>query len=529
MRAILVAGALGFVVAVQAMAGEPELPPIPDKPAVELFKDVPAPWRDYLIQAREAERIADTLQRCLAYPDLPDTQWPKRHAEAHCRDHQVSAMAMEDAQRLLREGKVSELDAYIERVLALHAKAIDPSEEIHYFFQQFKGETADAFTSDWLRVAPDSAYALTARANYFSEAAWQARGSKFVSKTPREDLRRMTQLYDLAIPLFRKAIAAKPDFLPAWNGMLSTAFRDSRAELEAEAFNAANAIDPGCQDLVAIRMESLEPRWGGSYEAMLAYGEQLKPLLGKRPILAREIADPYADRGSWMITGKELTREAGDVFEVALRIGSNDDALHNAANVAFNAKDGSADEWKALAYLLQEARFRDGGLWANVNIARMLVRRDPALAVKYATRAVVNDPEDAASRYYLAASNYNAKQFEEAEKNYLLAAKDKGRRQASLRELTTMWMFDAGLDPKTGSTKAKPYLDQLILAYPEDGRARMYKIQSEGALTGRVSNDLVEAFEKHADLKDPVQAKFKEHFDAARKNPIMRMPQTTAK
>ncbi|MDI1253587.1 hypothetical protein [Thermomonas sp.] len=529
MGELLLAGVLALLAAGSATASEPELPPIPEKSAAELFKDVPAPWRDYLIQARGAERIADPLQRCLAYPDLPGNQWPKGHVEAHCKDHQVVAMLMADAQRRLQEGKLAELDAYIAGAMVRHAKATESSEEIHYFFQQFLSETADAFTADWLRAVPDSAYALTARALYYSGAAERVRGTKFSSETPREDLRRMTQLYDLATPLFRKAIASKPDFLPAWNGMLSAAFRDSRAELEAEAFAAANAIDPGCQDLVDIRMQSLQPRWGGSYEAMLAYAEQLKPLLGKRPLLAREIAEPYADRGSWLITSEEMTSEAADVLNVALRIGSNDDALHNAANVAFNAKDGSADEWKALAYLLQEARFRDGGLWANVNIARMLVRRDPALAVKYATRAVANDPEDAAARYYLAASNYNAKRFEEAEKNYLLAAKDKDRRQASLRELVTMWMFAAGLEPRIGSAKAKPYLDQLIREYPEDGRARIYRIQSEGALTRRVSNELIQDFEKRMDPKDPVQVRFQKQFAEVIKNGIKPSPASKTK
>ncbi len=473
-----------------------------------LFKDVPAPWREYLLQARRAEGIEDPLQRCLAYPDLPGNRWPAGHARAHCLDHAVRAMSMDDAKALLDAGRAGELEAYLRRLEAEHVRPVDPSEELHYFYQQFGNENADAFTAAWLAAQPDSPYALTARAHFHSGRARRARGGKWASETAPEDLRRMTAEYDLALPLYRKAVRLAPRFIVAWNGMLSLAYRDSRGALEQEAFTAANAIEPGCQDLVDIRMTALQPRWGGSYEAMLAYAEQLKPLLATRPILAREVAAPFGDRGDRLVASEELGREALEILEVAVLTGSNEDYLDDAANVAFNAKDGAEDAWKALGYLLQLARFKDGGWWANVNIARMLVRREPFMARRYAALAVAAKPENAASHYYLAASSYNTKRFEEADKHYRLAMQDASYLQSSLDELVRMWMFDAGLSPKAGSLRARPYIDRLVREFPDDGRGRIYRIQSAWAIDGTVPDQLVVDFEQRVDPQDPPQARF---------------------
>lgn len=528
-------GALALLfVAPTAFAAEPQLPVIPDRPAAELFQEVPAPWRDYLIKAREAERIADPLQRCLAYPDLPGNRWPEGHARAHCLDHAVRAMPMSDAQKLLDAGKLDELDAYVRRVQADHARKTDASEEVHYFFKQFSGADADAFTAAWLKAAPENPYALTARAQFYSGRASDARGGKFASETPREDLRQMTTYYEMALPLYRKALQALPGFQVPWIRMLALAYRDSRDDLEQEAFAAANRIDPACMDLADIRMASLQPRWGGSYDAMLAYAQALQPFLLTRPNLAQIQAEPYGDRGDWLIDQeKAMGVEASDILEVAVRTAAVEDHLHDAANVALNRTDGKQDTWKAVAYLMQQARFRDAGEWDNRMIAKVFVRSDPALALRFALKAIAADPDAASAHYYLAASNYNTKRFEEAEKHYLHAAKDPDWAKSSLSELVQMWMFDAGLSPEAGARRARPFLDRLLASYPDYGRAWFYRVPSDAALNGSADDKVVQTFLKYADKDDPQQAKAIKMFEAVKKaggpKAFMRAQQAEAK
>lgn len=534
MKAFWLGGALALVVAMRAHAADADLPSIPDRPEAELFKDVPAPWRDYLLKARAAERIADPMQRCLAYPDIPGNKWPQGHVSAHCQAHILLTLPADRFNSLLDAGRFDELERQLDALLARHFEQQALSEEIDYVFDAFTPATpqVDARTRDWLAARPNSAYAHLARGIYLLQSGIDARGGKFIADTPRSQLQRMGELFAQAVPELEQAARLQPKLMPAHAWLVVAAMYDSDSTSKDAAVAMAGKFDPACQTMFMRRMNALRPRWGGSYDELLSLAGEVSRYVGQRPQLAVYQGRPYAYRGEMMIFDERFDRETAEMLDIAVRTGSDEKALNDAANVAFNAKDGSADDWKALAYLLQEARFDDGGWWANVNIARMLVRSEPYIALRYATRALKAKPDDAASHYYLAASNYNTRRFGEAESHYLKAVDDKddaGYRQVALQELVTMWMFDAGLDPKAGSAKAKPYLDRLIREYPDDGRARMYRIQNEGMLNERVPNEFVTDFEKRADPEDPPQARFLEMLTKSRKNPIIRNVPAKAK
>ena len=55
-------------ISMAAQAAELSSPAIPPEDSTQVFKDAPAPWHEYLAKVRVAERIADPLQRCLAFP-----------------------------------------------------------------------------------------------------------------------------------------------------------------------------------------------------------------------------------------------------------------------------------------------------------------------------------------------------------------------------------------------------------------------------------------------------------------------------
>ncbi len=531
MRGMLLAVVLAVFGVDGVVAAEPELPSIPDKPAAELFKDVPAPWRDYLIKARAAERIADPLQRCLTYPDIPGNQWPKGHVDAHCHAHVLTGLPATEFNRMLDAKRYVELEALLGRMLGRHFVESDFSEEIDYVFDAFTPATpeVDARTSTWVEGMPDSPYARLARGIYLLEAGIEARGSEFIGNTPRAQLQKMSELFAQAVPELEQAVRLQPKLMPAHAWLLVVAMYDSDAVSASAAIAAAKKQDPACQTVFMRRMNALRPRWGGSYDEMLSLAGELSQHMTRRPQLAIYLSAPYGERANMLIADDKLNRETADMLDIAVRLGSADEALHDAANVAFNAEDDAKDQWKALAHLLQEARFRDGGAWANRNIARMLVRREPEWAMRHARQSLASESDSAASQYYLAATYYNTRLFEAAQAHYLLAAKDKEWEQGSLDDLVKMWMFDAGLSPKEGSAKAKPYLDRLIREYPDDGRARLYRLKSEGALHGTISDEIVAAFEQHADPKDPMQADFLKRIRDARKNPIIRNAPAKAK
>jgi tetratricopeptide (TPR) repeat protein len=515
-----IAGVLaGVFVMSEVMAAE--LPPIPDKTEAEFIKGISAPWHEYLIKARAAERIGEPLQRCLAFPDLPGNKWPARHAEAHCRYHNVKVISLPEVEGYLQRGEVATLERLISESLAKHFSEEQFSEEIHPFYEQFQDANpeTDRISALWLDKAPRSAFALLARGSYFEDAAWNARGTKWARETPGESLREMTRLADQAVPLIKQAIKAEPRLMPAYVSAIDIAKIDSSTGLGEWAFKAAQKVDAGCTEVVRYRMGTLTPRWGGSYEAMLAYANALPALYGQRPQIAMYQGAPFADRGDRLIIDDQFTEETAQVLDIAITSGSNEEPLRDAANLALFRTDAPRDSLKALGYLLQESRFKSGNAWADRNIGRVLLdAQEPEWALKYLSRAADAEPDDAWGQFLLGMAWHHSRRYEEGEAHYRLALKDERQARAALRELSYMWLYHAGLPPKNAAARAKPYIDQLLDTYPDDGRGLLFRMD-QMSMSGSVMPDpkQVMTFLKVADRTDPYQQRAAERIEAAMK------------
>jgi tetratricopeptide (TPR) repeat protein len=464
-----------LVASMAAPAAEP--PAIPEHADPKRYEGMPEPWRDYLLQARAAERIADPLQRCLAFPDIPGNHWPAGHAAAHCRYHFAhKPPSLAEIAAMLDNGKVAELEALVDASQQRHFSEQDFGEDIHRIFDRavFDGSAeSDRATAKWLALRPDSAYANLARGQFLASSAWDARGGKYASQTPRASLRRMSELVGEAIPYLEKSLKIDPRLMPAYTVLINIGMMDSREDVESDAFERAKKIDPACVELARMRMNALEPRWGGSYEEMLGYASELKQYLPGRPQLAIHVEKPFADRGDRLIGDDRYTDEAIEVLDAAVAIGSDEEALYDAADAAINSTGAKPDPLKGAAYLLQESRFQEVNAWADRNIARALVQMEPEWSLRYAQRAVELKSDNAWGHYLAGAAYYNTNRYAEADREYAIAIEDPSQRQASLREVAEMWLFSGfqkNATQKPGTARAKPYIDRLLREYPNDGR-----------------------------------------------------------
>ena len=474
------------------------------------FADAPAPWRAYLEAAQAAERIADPLQRCLAYPDLPGVEWPQGHSRDHCLSHAPPSLPAAEFERLLDEGDYDLIERRLDGSLARHFAKVGRSEEIDYLFDVFAAATpnTDARTRAWVQARPASAHAHLARGVHLLNAGIDARGGKFIRETPPEQLRRMDALFAQALPELKRAVQLQPRLMPAHAWLLLASMYDGSVADAQGIVAEARRHDADCQTMFFRRMNALRPRWGGSYEDMLALAGEIAPRVAAHPQLAIYRSRPYAERARMLIADGQLDRQTVELLDIATRISSDEDSLEEAANLAYNATDAEPDSWKGLAYLLQQARFVDGGAWANRVLAQQLMRRAPAMAERFARQAQLQAGEDKAdaARYYLAATLYNLGKFEEAQSHYLQVTHPDYRRTA-LRELVTMWQYDAGLERKAGAQRARPFLERLLREYPDDGRAHLYKLEGDAAIDGKVRAEALQAFIARADRNDPVQAR----------------------
>jgi tetratricopeptide (TPR) repeat protein len=266
-------------------------------------------------------------------------------------------------------------------------------------------------------------------------------------------------------------------------------------------------------------MVTLTPRWGGSYEAMLAYANELPALYGHRPQIAMYQGAPFGDRGDRLISDDQFTKETADVLDIATTTGSSEAHLHDAANVALFRTDAARDRLKAVGYLLQESRFKNGGAWADRNIGWVLLDVDePQWALKYLSRAVSEEPDNAWGQFLLGQAWHHSRRYEEGEAHYRLALNDERQTRAALRELSYMWLYHAGLPPRDAATRAKPYIDRLLETYPDDGRGLLFRMDQMSMSGSRtIDQKQIMEFLKVADRTDPYQKGIAERIEAEMK------------
>lgn len=492
-----------------------------DNPDLALYEQFKGPWREHILQAREAMKIDDPLKRCLAWPDLPGNRWPAGHAAAHCRNH----FAMDGGARpprpglawletQLQRGDLKAIDSRLDAELERHfLPEPDFHEAIHYFYLliQANGQS-DALTSRWLRAAPEDAYALLARATYYTRMAAKSRGEKLAAETPRSQLTAMSDYVERAIPLYRKAVSINPRLMPAYEGMLFAARMDSLDAVATEAVKGAEAQDPACPSVAMEYMMSLQPRWGGSYQAMQAYASKLKPHVASRPLLAVYLASPNADLVD-VLQNKDTKESVYAAYEPgveAVMSGSLDSVLADMGDIVQAIdqyeKRPMGGTGEGVAYHLQAVRFGTSPLWGNRWLAELFSWRDPTLGLRFADEIVRLAPAEHRNHYLLAVALDRSGQFEAADKHYAYASEDSGYRLQALREAAQMWLMTREIANEKAIARGEPYVVALEREYPKEGRAGYYRIGLEFRRTGQPNVALGKKALAGTDMSDPWQA-----------------------
>ncbi len=121
---------------------------------------------------------------------------------------------------------------------------------------------------EWKRKIPASYAAHLIRGTYFKRKGAQARGDKYISETPQENIRRMLQYFEIAKAELNASLklTAKP-FLSVFH-LLEISGVTGDQETSSTLLTSANKMLPS-NTLVRNRfMVFLTPRWGGSYAQM---------------------------------------------------------------------------------------------------------------------------------------------------------------------------------------------------------------------------------------------------------------------
>jgi len=251
----------------------------------------------FLAAAKQAELIKDPLQRCLAYPDPPDSHWSHDAVVAYCHYRLLPLLTFAEAQSMIQQGHSAELDRRL--AAALHAQQTQPDSRglLDRIYQEaFQNGSFDIRpTLDaWKRDSPNSAFAFAASGMAYVAMAADARGAQYMKDTPQDSVDSMHKLLAQADSDLRRAIALDPKITPAYIALINAGGLGFSRAYTDEAIRSALAVAPDDYAVRSLAMWTLEPKWGGSLDAMDRFAAQAQAYARTNPLMRLMLSErPY--------------------------------------------------------------------------------------------------------------------------------------------------------------------------------------------------------------------------------------------
>jgi tetratricopeptide (TPR) repeat protein len=474
----------------------------------EPFAAAPPELRAFFVKAKAADAIADPLQRCLAFPDLPGNQWPKGLAEWYCESSFGPHIEKSRVEALIKGGAWAELNALFRADLDRHFTPDNQSEAIHVDVNVLAdtGPDQDQLSKRWLDNDPDSPFANAVRAAYLSSAGIEARGVAYRDKTPPENFVKMEALTSQAVKLFDKALMLEPKLTPAHVGLIHLGGYGAPDDTVESAYQLGTSIAPHCRLLTTLYMSGLRPKWGGSMEEMDAYAGSLKPLAEIYPQHRLTMMMPDLERANIL---QEENQTAASIPVLEPLILQTPSALP-LESLAMAQKGGdNATNWKILMQYLAAYRYSDGdgccearrGLIQRSRGAMMVSVGQTEWALPSLIRADRLKPHDPATNFWLGYAYFKLERFALAEAPLVEGLGDTENRLLALDYLMTV---TTELKKPANTLK---YATILTTERPANSRAWFALGRAQFAV-GEIDQSMrsAEVFLATVDRKDPANA-----------------------
>ncbi len=306
----------------------------------------------HLATIKDVEVIADDVERCLAYPDLPGNAWASGSADARCRLIRIPGPSLSEIGKILdKAGGERSLEEQFGRILQEHYSDQDHRGLLFAAFPFDASDEAGHIAELWVKRAPESAFARVALAKYRLAAAWQARGERYVSETSPAHLGTMRRLVLQAIPLFEEALAIEPRLMPACLGMIDIGMLVGDVAIKNRGVAACDSADPASWQLMRMRMAAAQPKWGGSPQEIIGLVEVARQRVVINPALG-EFLGAQRRLEAKALFDAERWSEAMPVLQSIVHAAPDPLYLGYAGRVARKLKNNRL----ALAYLSQALR-----------------------------------------------------------------------------------------------------------------------------------------------------------------------------
>jgi len=159
----------------------------------------------------------------------------------------------------------------------------------------------------WLEAYPESIAAKLALGKLYNHLGWLSRGTQYISKTHDNQIRAMNQFFEKASQYYLQVLKQDPNLILSYHGILSIVKTMRAPALEKMVTSQAMAVHPESYLFQYQRLFALQPKWGGSLEAIDEAIHDLTPYFAKNPELEQVKAFQAI-----AIAAEVVRREKGD-------------------------------------------------------------------------------------------------------------------------------------------------------------------------------------------------------------------------
>jgi tetratricopeptide (TPR) repeat protein len=217
----------------------------------------------------------------------------------------------------------------------------------------------------WVDSRP-SYISYGARGVYKKNRGFWNRGSNFIQKTPTENISKMMKMHEEGKADLLVALKKNSKFVPAYSGLIGIERASGDISTATKILETAVREIPQTYYIRYGYLQSLRPRWGGSYEKMQSFADNLDKEALINPRIWSLKAEVFAEQGynAWI---EKDYKSAIRHYTAALSYGDRMDFLKNRGYIYMTLKKYDL----ALADLTRYREYDQNNQEVNDRISRL--------------------------------------------------------------------------------------------------------------------------------------------------------------
>ncbi len=289
-----------------------------DEDGIKQFTDYPPPVQDTEVKGSQ-KKISDaknilpnlTIQQNFSYSDIP-------------AEYDMSDGVSLRIRGMLESRRFDALNSLLHKY-QVASETIPLAEDLLFAgYNAFRKNDPryEGLMTDWIKKFPNMYQPYLARAEYYYNAAWNARGTKWATETTQEQFQGMNTNFEKTRKDLNTVLNLNNKTLVPHQLLINIAKTQSSDTEMKELIKKAIEINPASYKLRATYLISITPRWGGSYKEMEAFTNDSLSYATQNSKLQILPGHIYDDLASSQVSVKKFN-VAEQLFIQALSYGEN--------------------------------------------------------------------------------------------------------------------------------------------------------------------------------------------------------------